>query len=185
MLNLAKAQPPVSRKKQETIYCDPFELPEAGDDTRYTYVRTMKPESPLEACHVGGLTFQKRCLPPEASLLMNADKRFDFLIPTVSLTEKQAEAYKARADKKKVRIPPRPNPQYDGKNDELPELESYMACLGEELILEKVSEFGKKLFQDPVQARTWQNPEKEEEDTAGELEKFKDELVKQQRKPKK
>jgi len=118
----------------------PFVLPAVSGKTRQ-YVCAINPDSPFSYLTVGGIDFQKRVLPPEASLTENDGKQFDYGYLVREFSENQIEAIFNRAKEKEC--------QYRSDDGEI--LNSNVA---DHIILVPVEEFKDIVFNDsPVAVR--------------------------------
>jgi hypothetical protein len=102
-----------SRPGQQTRvtfkFRESFALPEAGDDQQFVYLTAIREDAPLFDYHIAGVDFAQRILPPDASLIQNEGRAYNYKLPTKLLTEKQFGALRKELGKRTVVIPARPN----------------------------------------------------------------------------
>ena len=140
---------PVKQAKQtvKPVREKPFVIPEDSAEPK-EYVTGLHNNCPFEYITLGGISFEKKVLPPEATLTENAGKQY-FPRRVVRLfTEKQAKALKEQAEKHLVFLPRRKNPDAE-KDQSLPAfLPESTVILADYFICEPVEGFDeRKAFQ--------------------------------------
>jgi len=144
-MKYAQAGTVVRNELPVNVRTEPFVMPEAGDDEQILYVNSVKSESPIDYFTVGGLNFQKLLIPRASGYLENDGKYFAPLTLVRKLTKKQAEALIKAAHGKKVRIPQRPNRDWNqGDSPEEEFLPPFDTDLGEWIICEPQEEYDRK-----------------------------------------
>lgn len=102
-----------SQNRAEIKFREPFSLPPVGSDEQHVYLVGVNQDAPFDQYDIAGLSFAKRHIHPDASLLSNEGKVYNFVIPTKILTDKQAKALKKELATRRVVIPARPNVNYN------------------------------------------------------------------------
>lgn len=136
---------PVKQAKQITkpVREKPFIVPEDGGDAR-EYVTGLLESAPIEYVTLGGINFEKKVLPPDASLTENAGKQF-FPRRIVRLfTEKQAKAIREEAEKHIIFLPRRKNPSAEKDFSQPAFLQEAQCFLSEFLICEPLDGFDER-----------------------------------------
>lgn len=133
------------KKVEDTLKdsLEPFILPSRGKTEEvFCYVTGIKFESPFDYAYFDGVDFAKRVKSPEASLVSNDGKHYDFKMPTKLLTENQVKAIMERARRRYKVITGRPNLDYDHtKKDEREFLPALKVRVADFLILCKQADY--------------------------------------------
>lgn len=139
-----KPSKPSRQEAFELQIKEPFNLPFPEKNEKHEiYVTAIKPKAPFENEYFDGVSFSKKTLPAEASLVENEGKHFPFRYQTYALTSKQVEAIWEDAKARFKTIPSRPNLNFGTKDDVFGKeyFEPDKVCVADWLLFQKASEF--------------------------------------------
>ena len=154
---------PIGEVFMKKVRKEPFSLPVDTESPAIDFVVGVKQDAPFEYCVIGGVNFEKRVFPNEASLAKNAGKTFNPRKILRKLTKKQYNALLEEAKTRDFFIPMTRNekydPQYNPKDDPSGEYRdkmlafkpAYTVKVGDWIILEPAATYDPRKYEPDIQ----------------------------------
>lgn len=156
---------PIGEVFMKNVRKESFSLPKDPESPAIDFVVGVKQDAPFEYCAIGGINFEKRVFPNEASLTKNAGKTFNPRKILRKLTKKQYNALLEEAKTRDFFVPMTRNekydPRYDPKDDPNGEYRekmlafkpSYTVKVGDWIILEPAATYDPRKYEPDIQEK--------------------------------